>query len=204
MNEALLNFMGCGITDDRGRKFALSVLEFMRKKMEQYQQETEILYNLEATPAEGASYRLAKKDREMFGDIITCGNGEPYYTNSTQLPVDFTDDVFTALEHQEELQCKYTGGTVFHAFLGERISDAGTCKALVKKVAENFRIPYYTITPTFSVCAVHGYIEGEHFSCPHCGKECEVYSRVVGYYRPVQCWNKGKKEEFADRKEYVV
>lgn len=204
MNEALLNFMGCGITDDRGRKFALSVLDFMRKKMEQYQQETEILYNLEATPAEGASYRLAKKDREMFGDIITCGNSEPYYTNSTQLPVDFTDDVFTALELQEELQCKYTGGTVFHAFLGERISDAGTCKAMVKKVAENFRIPYYTITPTFSVCAGHGYIEGEHFSCPHCGKECEVYSRVVGYYRPVQCWNKGKKEEFADRKEYVV
>jgi len=204
MNEALLNFMGCGITSRRGREFALSVLDFMRNKMEAYQQETGILYNLEATPAEGASYRLAKKDREMFQDIKTCGGDEPYYTNSTQLPVDFTDDIFTALEQQDELQCKYTGGTVFHGFLGERINDAATCKSLVKKIAENFRLPYYTITPTFSVCEDHGYIEGEHFTCPYCAKACEVYSRVVGYYRPVQCWNKGKKQEFEDRKEYAL
>lgn len=204
MNEALLNFKKCGIAEAEGKRFALAVLDFMRKKMEQYQQESGILYNLEATPAEGASYRLAKKDKEMFKDIITCGNGEPYYTNSTQLPVDFTDDIYTALEHQEELQCRYTGGTVFHGFVGERISDAAACKSLVRKIAENFRLPYYTVTPTFSVCEDHGYIDGEHFTCPHCAKPCEVYSRVVGYYRPVQCWNKGKKQEFADRKEYAI
>ncbi|MCR4429680.1 MAG: ribonucleoside triphosphate reductase [Tepidanaerobacteraceae bacterium] len=204
MNESLLNFKKCGIAEAEGKRFALAVLDFMRKKMEQYQQETGILYNLEATPAEGASYRLAKKDKEMFKDIITCGNGEPYYTNSTQLPVDFTDDIYAALEHQEELQCRYTGGTVFHGFVGERISDAAACKSLVRKIAENFRLPYYTVTPTFSVCEDHGYIDGEHFTCPHCAKPCEVYSRVVGYYRPVQCWNKGKKQEFSDRKEYAV
>ncbi|MDI3481706.1 MAG: hypothetical protein PWQ97_1361 [Tepidanaerobacteraceae bacterium] len=204
MNEALLNFKKCGIAEEEGKKFALAVLDFMREKMEQYQEETGILYNLEATPAEGASYRLAKKDKEMFEDIITCGSEEPYYTNSTQLPVDFTDDIYKALKHQEELQCRYTGGTVFHGFIGERISDAAACKSLVRKIAENFRLPYYTITPTFSVCEDHGYIEGEHFSCPHCEKPCEVYSRVVGYYRPVQCWNNGKRQEFSDRKEYVV
>jgi ribonucleoside-triphosphate reductase len=204
MNEALLNFKKCGIAEEEGKKFALAVLDFMREKMEQYQEETGILYNLEATPAEGASYRLAKKDKEMFEDIIMCGSEEPYYTNSTQLPVDFTDDIYKALKHQEELQCRYTGGTVFHGFIGERISDAAACKSLVRKIAENFRLPYYTITPTFSVCEDHGYIEGEHFSCPHCEKPCEVYSRVVGYYRPVQCWNNGKRQEFSDRKEYVV
>lgn len=204
MNEALRNFMGCGIDAPEGRDFALKVLDFMREKLTEYQEETGELYNLEATPAEGASYRLAKKDRELFGDrIITCGEDEPYYTNSTQLPVNFTDDVFEALDHQEELQCKYTGGTVFHMFLGEKI-DKATCKALVRKIAENYRIPYYTLTPTFSVCEDHGYIAGEHFECPYCGKECEVYSRIVGYYRPVQCWNNGKKAEFADRKEYRI
>ncbi|WP_026486520.1 ribonucleoside triphosphate reductase [Caldanaerobius polysaccharolyticus] len=204
MNEALLNFMGVDITTEKGRSFALEVLDFMRAKMEEYQQESGILYNLEASPAEGASYRLAKKDKEMFPDIITCGRDEPYYTNSTQLPVDFTDDIFTALDLQEELQCKYTGGTVLHGFIGERINDVETCKALVKKIAYNYRIPYYTITPTFSVCNDHGYISGEHFTCPYCGNDCEVYSRVVGYYRPVQCWNNGKKEEFKDRKEFAV
>nr|WP_041644368.1 ribonucleoside triphosphate reductase [Mahella australiensis] len=204
MNEALLNFMGCDITSEDGRQFALKVLDFMSERMEEYQQQTDILYNLEASPAEGTSYRLAKKDKALYPDIITCGDKEPYYTNSTQLPVDFTDDIFTALDLQEELQCKYTGGTVLHGFIGESISDVDSCKALVKKIAYNYRIPYYTITPTFSICPDHGYVSGEHFTCPHCGGECEVYSRVVGYYRPVQCWNKGKRQEFSDRKEFVV
>lgn len=204
MNEALLNFMDCDITSETGRLFALRVLDFMREKMEKYQEETGILYNLEASPAEGTSYRLAKKDKILYPDIITCGDKEPYYTNSTQLPVDFTDDIFTALDLQEELQCKYTGGTVLHGFIGESISDVDACKALVKKIAYNYRIPYYTITPTFSICPEHGYVSGEHYTCPHCGGDCEVYSRVVGYYRPVQNWNKGKRQEFADRKEFVV
>ncbi|SNX55219.1 ribonucleoside-triphosphate reductase class III catalytic subunit [Thermoanaerobacterium sp. RBIITD] len=204
MNEALLNFMGKGIASDEGREFALTVLDFMRHKLFKYQIESNILYNLEASPAEGTSYRLAKKDKELYPDIITCGDDVPYYTNSTQLPVDFTDDIFTALDLQEELQCKYTGGTVLHGFIGESISDVNTCKALVRKIAYNYRIPYYTITPTFSICQDHGYISGEYFECPYCGKECEVYSRVVGYYRPVKNWNEGKQKEFEDRKEFVV
>lgn len=204
MNEALLNFMGVGITSDEGKNFAIEVLDFMRHKLEEYQMESNYLYNLEASPAEGASYRLAKKDKELYKDIITEGGDVPYYTNSTQLPVDFTDDIFTALDLQDELQTKYTGGTVFHGFLGENISDPDTCKALVKKIAYNYRLPYYTITPTFSICDNHGYISGEHFNCPQCGNECEVYSRVVGYYRPLQNWNEGKKKEFADRKEFVI
>lgn len=204
MNEALLNFMGVSIASEEGRKFALEVLDFMRHKLEQYQLESNFMYNLEASPAEGASYRLAKKDKELFPDIITAGSDVPYYTNSTQLPVDFTEDIFTALDLQEELQTKYTGGTVFHGFIGESINDITTCKALVKKIAYNYKIPYYTITPTFSICEDHGYISGEHFECPYCGKECEVYSRVVGYYRPVKNWNEGKKKEFKDRKEFVI
>lgn len=204
MNEALLNFMGCDITSEDGCQFALKVLDYMSDRMEEYQQQSDILYNLEASPAEGTSYRLAKKDKALYPDIITCGDKEPYYTNSTQLPVDFTDDIFTALDLQEELQCKYTGGTVLHGFIGESISDTDSCKSLVKKIAYNYRIPYYTITPTFSICPDHGYVSGEHFTCPHCGSDCEVYSRVVGYYRPVQCWNKGKRQEFSDRKEFVV
>ncbi|ADL69428.1 anaerobic ribonucleoside-triphosphate reductase [Thermoanaerobacterium thermosaccharolyticum DSM 571] len=204
MNEALLNFMGCGITSEKGRNFAIEVLDFMRNRLEDYQIESNYLYNLEASPAEGASYRLAKKDKEFYKDIITAGGDVPYYTNSTQLPVDFTDDIFTALDLQDELQTKYTGGTVFHGFLGESISDPDTCKALVKKIAYNYRLPYYTITPTFSICDNHGYISGEHFNCPQCGNECEVYSRVVGYYRPLQNWNEGKREEFSDRKEFAI
>ncbi|MBE0069676.1 ribonucleoside triphosphate reductase [Thermoanaerobacterium thermosaccharolyticum] len=204
MNEALLNFMGVGITSDEGRNFALEVLDFMRHKLEEYQLESNYLYNLEASPAEGASYRLAKKDKELYKDIITAGDDVPYYTNSTQLPVDSTEDIFTALDLQDELQTKYTGGTVFHGFLGESISDPDTCKALVKKIAYNYRLPYYTITPTFSICDNHGYISGEHFTCPQCGNECEVYSRVVGYYRPLQNWNEGKREEFSDRKEFAI
>lgn len=204
MHESLLNFMGVGIDTKEGREFAIKVLDFMRERIRKYQEETGILYNLEATPAEGTSYRLARKDKQMFPDIITSGKDEPFYTNSTQLPVDYTDDIFTALDHQEELQIRYTGGTVLHGFVGEKIDDIDVCKEIVKKIAYNYRIPYYTITPTFSVCPDHGYVAGEHFSCPTCGKECEVYSRVVGYYRPVQCWNKGKQEEFKFRKEYKI
>jgi len=204
MNEALQNFMGVDIASDEGRNFALEVLDFMRNKMEEYQLESNLMYNLEASPAEGASYRLAKKDKELYPDIITAGDSIPYYTNSTQLPVDFTEDIFTALNLQEDLQIKYTGGTVLHGFIGESISDINTCKTLVKKIAHNYKIPYYTITPTFSICEDHGYISGEHFECPYCGKECEVYSRVVGYYRPVQNWNEGKKKEFKQRKEYAI
>ncbi|MGB9678492.1 MAG: ribonucleoside triphosphate reductase [Thermoanaerobacteraceae bacterium] len=204
MNEALQNFMGVDIASDEGKNFALEVLDFMRNKMEEYQLESNLMYNLEASPAEGASYRLAKKDKELYPDIITAGDSVPYYTNSTQLPVDFTEDIFTALNLQEDLQIKYTGGTVLHGFIGESISDINTCKTLVKKIAHNYKIPYYTITPTFSICEDHGYISGEHFECPYCGKECEVYSRVVGYYRPVQNWNEGKKKEFKQRKEYAI
>jgi ribonucleoside-triphosphate reductase len=206
MNEALLNFMGVTIAEKKGIKFALEVLDFMRERLVKYQQETGNLYNLEATPAEGTSYRLALKDKNKYPDIITAGEKEPYYTNSTQLPVNYTDDLFEALKLQDELQTKYTGGTVFHAFLGESISDYRIVKNLIKTIFENFRLPYFTFTPTFSICPVHGYLEGEHFTCPKCTIEqsCEVYSRIVGYLRPVQQWHKGKQEEFRLRKTFKV
>ncbi|RLA65603.1 MAG: ribonucleoside triphosphate reductase [Epsilonproteobacteria bacterium] len=204
MNECCLNFLGASIDESRGKEFAEEILEFMRKKLSDYQEETGNLFNLEATPAEGASYRLALKDQERFPGIIQSGDDEKFYTNSTHLPVDYTKDIFQALEHQDSLQTKYTGGTVFHGFLGEDIKDWKTAQALVKKVAYNFHLPYFTITPTFSICQDHGRISGEHFNCPDCGKESEVYSRVVGYYRPVQNWNKGKKSEFKERQEYVI
>ncbi|MEA1993522.1 MAG: ribonucleoside triphosphate reductase [Euryarchaeota archaeon] len=202
MNEALRNFMGVSIVSEGGRNFALKVLDFMRKKLKEYQEETGNIYNLEATPAEGTSYRLAKIDKEKFPDIVTAGVEEPYYTNSTQLPVDYTDDIFEGLELQEELQRKYTGGTVFHGFVGERITSGESTRKLVRRIAHNFRIPYFTVSPTFSVCPEHGYISGEEPTCPECNKETEVYSRVVGYLRPVKNWNKGKKEEFKERKEF--
>jgi len=207
MNEALLNFLDEDITTEKGRKFALEVLDFMREKIIKFQEETGNLYNLEATPAEGTSYRQAKTDKEKYPDIITAGTAEiPYYTNSTHLPVGFTDDVFEALKLQDELQIKYTGGTVCHLFLGEKISDPNMAKSMVKKVCEKFRLPYITLTPTFSICPTHGYLSGEHFECPQCAvkQPCEVYSRVVGYIRPVQQWHKGKKQEFKERKEYIV
>ncbi len=204
MNEALLNFMEKDIGSEEGRQFAVEVLDFMRKKLERYQEETGHIYNLEATPAEGTSYRLAKIDREEYPDIITAGIDEPYYTNSTQLPVNYTDDIFEALDLQDGLQTLYTGGTVLHGFLGEALDNAETCKLLVRRIAENYRLPYYTVSPTFSICKTHGYISGEHFKCPKCGEATEVYSRVVGYFRPVRNWNTGKKEEFAERKEFVV
>ncbi|MBM3257689.1 MAG: ribonucleoside triphosphate reductase [Candidatus Nealsonbacteria bacterium] len=205
MNEAVLNFIGENIASEKGRKFALEVLSFMRDRLVQYQKETENIYNLEATPAESTAYRLALKDKEKYPDIVTAGNGKiSYYTNSSHLPVNYTNDPFEALESQDELQCLYNGGTVLHLFLGERINEVQTVKALVKRIFENFHLPYITITPTFSICPTHGYLSGEHFECPQCTikQPCEVYSRVVGYLRPVQQWNEGKQEEFKERKEY--
>jgi len=207
MNEALLNFIGENAASKRGRRFAIEVLDFMREKLVKYQKETGNLYNLEATPGEGTSYRQAKIDKERYPDIITAGTKEvPYYTNSSQLPVNYTNDIFEALKLQDELQCKYTGGTVLHLFLGERISDPLIARNLIKKIFENFHLPYVTLTPTFSICPVHGYITGEHFYCPQCTikQPCEVYSRIVGYLRPVSQWNTGKQEEFKERKEFKV
>ena len=206
-NEAILNFLGENIGSRRGKKFALEILDFMREKLVKYQKETGNIYNLEQTPAESTSYRLALKDREKYPDIITAGTKEnPYYTNSTQLPVDYTNDAFEALKLQDEIQCKYTGGSVLHLFLGEKISDIQTVKSLIKKVFEKFHLPYITITPTFSICPVHGYLSGEHFECPKCliKQPCEVYSRVVGYYRPVTQYNTGKQQEFKERKEFKI
>ncbi|TSC95156.1 MAG: ribonucleoside-triphosphate reductase [Parcubacteria group bacterium Licking1014_1] len=207
MNEALLNFLGESIAAKRGKKFALEILDFMRDRLVKYQEETGNMYNLEATPGEGTSYRQAKADREKYPDIITAGTKEtPYYTNSTHLPVNYTADPFEALKLQDELQKKYTGGTVLHLFLGEKISDSEMAKNLVKKTFEKFHLPYITLTPTFSICPSHGYLDGEHFECPKCTikQPCEVYSRIVGYLRPVQQWNKGKKQEYKERKEYKV
>ncbi len=204
MNEACLNFLGTSIGTKEGKDFAVKVLKFMRDKTLEFQEETGHIYNLEATPAEGTSHRLARIDKEKYPDIVAAGEKAPYYTNSTHLPVNYTDDLFEALRHQDDLQVLYTGGTVFHAFLGERITDAEACKLLVRRIAENFRLPYYTITPTFSICTDHGYLSGEHFKCPQCGRQTEVYSRVVGYLRPVQNWNQGKREEYRQRLEYKI
>jgi len=209
-NEACLNFLGKDLTSVEGQKFMQEVLDFMNERLRDFQAHDEQMYNLEATPAEGTSYRLARMDRERYPQIFVA-NGEevkegaaPYYTNSTQLPVGFTDDLFEALDLQDSLQCKYTGGTVFHSFLGERLPSGAAVKKLVQKIAENYRLPYFTLTPTFSICMEHGYLAGEHFTCPKCGKECEVYSRVVGYLRPVKQWNAGKQAEFKERKEFEV
>ena len=210
MNEACLNMFGENIASEKSRAFTLRVLDFMRDKLLEFQEETGNNYNLEATPAEGTSYRLAKKDKESNPKII-CANeddwkkgAEPFYTNSTQLPVNYTDDVFEALDLQDEIQTKYTGGTVIHIFAGERVSDSNTLKALIRKICELYHLPYFTFTPTFSVCPTHGYLAGERYTCPECGAETEVYSRVVGYLRPVTQWNKGKREEFKKRKTFVV
>lgn len=199
MNEALLNFAGCSIASPEGRRFAVEVLDFMRAVLIGYQEETGQMFNLEATPAEGTAYRLAKIDKQNYPGIVTAGENDPYYTNSTQLPVGFSDDLFEALSLQEDLQVKYTGGTVFHAFVGEQIDDPEAVKLLIRRIAENFRGPYFTITPTFSICPDHGYLAGEQPACPICSAEAEVWSRVVGFYRPVQNWNAGKRAEFRDR-----
>lgn len=201
MHEACLNLFNKGIETEEGRQFAIQVLNFMRDKILEYQQETGHIYNLEATPGEGASYRLAMKDKKEDSKIITAGTKEPYYTNSTQLPVGYTNDILTAIRHQEPLQKLYTGGTVFHTFLGESI-DKDACKLLVKKIASNSTLPYFTITPTFSICEEHGYLKDEQAICPKCRKPTEVYSRVVGYFRPVRDWNLGKQEEFKERKVF--
>lgn len=212
MNEALVNFMGKNIASKAGLKLAEEILVFMREKMIKYQEETDSLYNLEATPAEGTSYRLALKDKKRFPKMIFANNGavaegaEPYYTNSTQLPVGHTEDIFEALDLQDPLQTKYTGGTVLHFFLGERVNNIETTKKLVRRIAQNYKLPYFTLSPTFSVCPTHGYLDGEHQECPKCvtKQPCEVYSRIVGYIRPVSQWNAGKTQEYGDRKTFAV
>ena len=204
MNEACLNFMGKDITTPEGQKFSLDILDFMRDTITRFQEETGHVYNLEATPAEGTSYSLAQLDRKKYPDIITAGQDAPYYTNSTQLPVGFTDDIFETLDLQDELQCKYTGGTVLHLYLGEQISDVEVAKSLIRKAFTNYQLPYISLTPTFSVCPEHGYLNGEVYSCPECGRDTEVWSRVVGYLRPVQNFHRGKREEYKERKKYRI
>ena len=205
MNEALINFMGRDITTAEGQDFAQRMMEYMRGILVEIQEETGNFYNLEATPAEGTSYRLAMADKKMYPDIVTAGSEDaPYYTNSTQLPVGFTDDIFETLDLQDELQSGYTGGTVLHLYLGERIDDPEVCKSLIRKIFTNYKLPYVSITPTFSICNNHGYIAGEHFSCPDCGEQTEVWSRVTGYLRPVQNYNRGKRQEYADRRKFVL
>ncbi len=207
MNEACLNanWLRKDMTQKEAQEFTKKVLNHMRERLSDYQEKYGDLYNLEATPAESTSYRLARHDKERYPDIITANeNGAPYYTNSSHLPVSFTSDIFDALDIQDELQTLYTSGTVFHAFLGQKLDDWKTTAQLVRKIAENYRLPYYTMSPTYSICRDHGYITGEVKNCPICGAKTEVYSRITGYYRPVQNWNDGKTQEFADRKVYNI
>jgi len=208
MNEAGLNanWVRCDMTHRSCQDFTKQVLDHMREKLSDYQEMYGDLYNLEATPAESTSYRLAKHDVELYPDIITAAEpgGSPYYTNSSHLPVSFTEDIFEALDIQDDLQTRYTSGTVFHAFLGEKMPDWESAATLVRKIAENYKLPYYTLSPTYSVCKNHGYLNGEQFACPHCGESAEVYSRITGYYRPVQNWNVGKTQEYKERKEYDI
>ena len=209
MNEVGLNacWLGGDMSDERTQQFTKEVLLHMRERLSDYQVEYEgELFNLEATPAESTAYRLAKHDRKRWPDIRTAGSrgDTPYYTNSSHLPVEYTTDIFDALDIQDELQTLYTSGTVFHAFIGEKLPDWKAAAALVRKIAENYKLPYYTISPTYSVCKEHGYISGEHFTCPKCGKKAEVYSRITGYYRPVQNWNDGKAQEYKNRTLYDV
>jgi ribonucleoside-triphosphate reductase len=207
MNEVGLNanWLRADLTDERVQRFTRDVLNHMRERLSDYQEKYGDLYNLEATPAESTTYRFAKHDKEQYPDIITANeNGTPYYTNSSHLPVGYTEDIFSALDIQDELQTLYTSGTVFHAFLGEKLPDWKSAAALVRKIAENYKLPYYTMSPTYSVCSDHGYLTGEQYICPICGKKTEVYSRITGYYRPVQNWNDGKLQEFRDRKEYDI
>jgi ribonucleoside-triphosphate reductase len=210
MNEACLNFLEEDISSEKGSAFAAKVLTFMRERLREYQQQTGNIYNLEATPGEGTSYSLARLDKKQHPYIVCANEPDykngcaPYYTNSSHLPVGYSDDIFAALDHQDRLQTLYTGGTVLHGFVGEKIDNVEGLKGLVKYICEHYHLPYFTITPTFSVCPSCGYVAGEHHACPSCGRETEVYSRVVGYLRPVKQWNDGKKKEFVDRKEYAV
>ncbi len=201
-HEACLNLIGKGIETENGMRLMRRTLNRLRDITARFQEETGTLYNLEATPAEGTSYRLAKIDRNLYSDIITSGNGTPYYTNSTCLPVGHSDDVVACLEHQDQLQPLYTGGTVFHTFLGESVADLASLREFIIKSFRNTKLPFLSITPTFSICKDHGYIHGEHETCPTCGEVAEVYTRIVGYYRPVSRWNKGKQAEFVDRVVY--
>ena len=210
MNEACENLLGKSIGTKEGKEFALKVMDYMRNMISNFQKETGHNYNIEATPAEGTTYRLARLDKQKF-DAIKCANeqeyqsgAKPFYTNSTQLPVNYTDDIFELLDNQDDLQTRYTGGTVVHIFAGERVYDTNVVKNLVKKVCENYKLPYFTFSPTFSVCPTHGYVAGEHFTCPDCGANCEVFSRVVGYISPVNQWNEGKAEEFKLRKTFDI
>ena len=207
MNEVGLNakWLRKDLTHPETQQFAKDVLNHMRERLSDYQEQYGDLYNLEATPAESTTYRFAKHDKAQFPDIITANeNGTPYYTNSSHLPVGYTEDIFSALDVQDELQTLYTSGTVFHAFLGEKLPDWKAAATLVRKIAENYRLPYYTLSPTYSVCKDHGYLAGEQYTCPVCGERTEVYSRITGYYRPVQNWNDGKAQEFKDRKVYDI
>lgn len=211
MNEACLNLLGVGIADEKGRAFAIKVMDYMREVIKGYQIETGNNYNLEASPAEGTSYRLAKNDKKNLISIKVANDKEyyengakPFYTNSTHLPVNYSDDIFEVLDHQDELQTKYTGGTVLHIYAGERIYDIETMKNLVKKICNNYRLPYFTFSPTFSTCPTHGYIAGEHFKCPKCNSDCDVFTRIVGYIRPVRQWNEGKAAEYEIRKTFDV
>jgi len=206
MNEACLNakWIRQDLTHKEAQDFTAEVLNHMRERLSDYQEKYGDLYNLEATPAESTAYRLARHDRKRFPDIITAAKCDdtPYYTNSSHLPVSYTDDIFSALDIQDKLQTLYTSGTVFHSFLGEKLPDWKSAANLVRKIADNYRLPYYTMSPTYSICRAHGYLSGEQKTCPHCGEKTEVYSRITGYYRPVQNWNDGKTQDFKDRKVY--
>ncbi|MGE5556991.1 MAG: ribonucleoside triphosphate reductase [Bacillota bacterium] len=204
MNEAVRNFLGCDLTDRNGQAFAVDIMHFLRDLLKGFQAETGHFYNLEATPSEGSSYRLARMDKQKYPDIITAGGDVPYYTNSTQLPVGFSEDIFEVLDLQDELQTLYTGGTVLHLYLGESIEDIQSCKWLIQKIFNSYRLPYISVTPTFSICSNHGYLKGEIFACPECGCKTEVWSRVTGYLRPVENYNEGKKQEYFERKKFVL
>jgi ribonucleoside-triphosphate reductase len=210
MNEACRNFLGEDITTEHGQQFSLEVMDFIRGHLSKVQEETGEIFNLEATPAEGTSYRLAMLDKRKYPDILCANEAEfrngasPYYTNSSQLPVNYTDDIFETLRLQDDLQAKYTGGTVLHIFLGEQVSDQEAIKSMIKKIAANYKLPYFTLSPTFSICPSHGYLDGEQRNCSICDEETEVYSRVVGYLRPVKQWNSGKLAEYGDRKTFRV
>ena len=215
LNEACVNLLGTNVGTETGQLFALRVLDFMREKLISFQEQTVNNYNLEATPAEGTAYRLARIDAEKFPGIQSgSAPGEtgatgtpsrfPFYTNSSQLPVQYSDDIFEVLDLQDELQTKYTGGTVVHLFVGEEITNPQNVKKLVKLICERYHLPYFTVTPTFSICSTHGYLSGKQETCPHCGAASEVYSRVVGYLRPVNQWNEGKVEEFKERKTFKL
>ncbi|MBF0430080.1 MAG: ribonucleoside triphosphate reductase [Fibrobacteria bacterium] len=208
MNEACINLKNTDISKEDGRQFTLRVLDYMRNRLIDFQEETGHYYNLEATPAEGTAYRLARIDKQKFSRMHfaedSCECDVPYYSNSTQLPANYTDDIFEVLDLQDEIQTKYTGGTVLHLYIGEQITNTASVKKLVKKICSNYRLPYFTVTPTFSVCPTHGYLPGEQPTCPDCGTVCEIYSRVVGYLRPLSQWNEGKAEEFKNRQMYKM